>query len=73
MTSSIGYPAADGGAVEFYISGGGGSISLSKRPSAGPSSYTTSTILAQWKVSKGTVAEEKKTASYERTQRVTWD
>ena len=37
MPASIGYPAADGGAVEFYISCGGGSSLFSKRPSSVPS------------------------------------
>ena len=69
----IGSPGADGGAVEFWISDGGGSGYLSKRPSAGPSSRMTVDILAQWKVSLGMVTEDKKTASYERPRHVTWD
>ena len=73
IPASIGSPGADGGAVEFWISGGGGSGSLSKRPSDGPSSRTSANLLAQWKVSLGTVTEEKKMASYERLRRVTWD
>ena len=72
MSASIGSPGADGGAVNLWISGGGGSGSFSKRPAAGPSSRTTAYLLAQWKVSLRTVAEEKKIDSYERPQRVTW-
>ena len=48
MPASIGYPGADGGAFQFYISGGWGFSSLSKRPSAVLSSWTTPNILVQW-------------------------
>ena len=72
MSASIGTPGADGGAVEFWISGGGGVGSLSKRPPSGPSSQTTVNLLAQWKVSLGMVAVEKKMALYETPRRVTW-
>ena len=71
--SSIGSSGADGGAVEFWIYGGGGAGSLSNSTSDGPSSRTTAKLLAQWKVSPGIVAEEKKIALYERPWRVTWD
>ena len=71
--ASIGSPGADGGAVEFWISGGRGAGSLSKRPLAVPSSRTTANLLEQWNVSLGMVTEEKKMALYERPQRVNWD
>ena len=71
--ASIGSPGADGGAFEFWISGGGGEGCFSKRPPASPSSRTTANLLAQWKVSLVMVTEEKKTALHERSRRVTWD
>ena len=60
IPASIGSPRADGGVVELCISGGGGAASLSKSYSDVPSSRTTENLLKQWKVSLGTVAEEKK-------------
>ena len=39
-------PGADGGAVELWISGGGGASYFSKRPLDGPSSHMTVNILA---------------------------
>ena len=72
-SASIGYPGADGGAFELWISGGVGSGSISNHPSDGPSSRANVNLLAQWRVSLGTVAEEKKTALYEILRRVTWD
>ena len=71
--TSICSPGADGGAVKFWIYSGGGASSLSKRPSAGPSSWTTANLLSQWKVSLGMITEENKTDFYERPQCVTWD
>ena len=65
MPASMGSPRADGGTVEFCVSGGGGSGSLSKRPSAGLSLRTTANLLEKWKVFPGTVAKEKRMASYE--------
>ena len=58
--SSIGSPGAYGGVVELWISGGGGVGSFSNRPSSCPSYRTAANLLAQWKVSPGTAAEEKK-------------
>ena len=71
--ASIRSPGVDGGAVELWISGGVGSGSFSKRPLSGPSYRAIANLLAQWKVSSGTVTEYKKTDSYERMRRVTWD
>ena len=71
--ASVGSPGEDGGAVELWISGGGGEGSLSNIPSDGLASRTTADLSVQWKVSPGMVAEEKKTALYERPRRVTWD
>ena len=71
--SSIGSPGVDGGAVEFWISGWGGSGSFSKRPSTVPSYRMNTNLLAQWKIYLGTVAEDKKTALHKRMRRVTWD
>ena len=69
---SIGSPGSDGGAVEFWISGGGGAGFLSKRPSSGPYSQKTANLLEQWKVSPGMVSEDKKMALHERPRCVTW-
>ena len=55
--ASIGSPGADGGAVKFWISDGGGAGYLSKRPSDGPSSQTTAKMLEKRKFSPGTVLE----------------
>ena len=71
--ASIGSPGAEGGAVEFCISGGGGAGSFSTRTSSGPYPQTIANLLAQWNVYPGMVTEEKKTALYERPRRVTWD
>ena len=71
--ASIGYPGADGGAVELLISGGGGAGYFLNSPSYGPSSQITTNLLAKWKVSPEMVAEEKETSLYERPWRVTWD
>ena len=72
MPASIGSPGSDGGVVKFWISGGGGSGSFSKRHSAGPSYQTTANLLEQFKIPPVTVMEYKKKASYERPRRVTW-
>ena len=71
--ASIYLPWADGGAVEFWISGGGGSVYLPKRPSSVPFYQTIANLLAKCKVYLGTVVEEKKKDFYERPQSVTWD
>ena len=72
MPASIGPPGADSGAVGLWISGGGVANYLSKRPSHIPSSQTTVKLLEQFKVSQGTVAEEKNKYLYEKTRIVTW-
>ena len=71
-TASIGYPGEDGGAAELYIYGGGGAVSLPKRPLDSTSSQKTANLLAEWKVFPGTVTEEKKIDSYERPRSVNW-
>ena len=71
--ASIVSPGADGRAVKFWISGGGGAGYFSNWPSDVPYTQTTANALSQWKVSPGMVAESKKTALHERQQRVTWD
>ena len=72
IPASIGSPGSDGGVVEFCIYGEGEALSLSKKPSTGPSLRTTANLLAQCKFSLGTVAEEKKIVFNERPRQVTW-
>ena len=60
MPASICSPGGDGGAVKFWISGGGGTGSLSKSPSSGTSYRTTVNLLAQWKVYPGTIRGREK-------------
>ena len=67
MTASIDSPGADVGAFQFCMYDGGEAGSFSNSTSDGPSSPKTVKLLAQWRVSLGTFAEEKKKASFEKT------